>query len=107
MQKNKKLEEEMELFLMPVEALKVAGFEDGDTVPRWASREMSWAVAAGLINGSTSGTSLYLAPSEYATRAQVAAIVQRFVTFVESQNAQAVFGEISANTAAESTNFAS
>ena len=26
----KKLEEEMELFLMPVEALKVAGFEDGD-----------------------------------------------------------------------------
>ena len=29
MQKNKKLEEEMELFLMPVEALKVAGFEDG------------------------------------------------------------------------------
>ena len=30
MQKNKKLEEEMELFLMPVEALKVAGFEDGD-----------------------------------------------------------------------------
>ena len=27
---NKKLEEEMELFLMPVEALKVAGFEDGD-----------------------------------------------------------------------------
>ena len=30
MQKNKKLEEEMELFLMPVEALRVAGFEDGD-----------------------------------------------------------------------------
>ena len=30
MQKNKKLEEEMELFLMPVEALKVAGFDDGD-----------------------------------------------------------------------------
>ena len=30
MQKNKKLEEEMELFLIPVEALKVAGFEDGD-----------------------------------------------------------------------------
>ena len=30
MQKNKKLEEEMEIFLMPTEALKVAGFEDGD-----------------------------------------------------------------------------
>ena len=30
MQKDKKLEEEMELFLMPVEALRVAGFEDGD-----------------------------------------------------------------------------
>ena len=30
MQKNKKLEAERELFLMPVEALKVAGFEDGD-----------------------------------------------------------------------------
>ena len=63
------------------------GFADSDAVPGWASREMSWAVAAGLINGSTSGNSPYLAPSEYATRAQVAAIVQRFVTFIESQNA--------------------
>lgn len=30
MQKNKQLEEGMELFLMPTEALKVAGFEDGE-----------------------------------------------------------------------------
>lgn len=59
------------------------GFADSDAVPSWASREMSWAVAAGLINGSKSGDALYLAPAEYATRAQVAAIIQRFVIFIQ------------------------
>lgn len=59
-------------------------FADGETVPAWAKDAMSWAVAAGLVTGSNNSGTLVLDPRGYATRAQVAAIVQRFVVFIES-----------------------
>ena len=40
---------------------------------------MAWANAAGLITGSGSGEAIYLNPRDSATRAQVAAILMRFV----------------------------
>ncbi|MGN1306716.1 MAG: S-layer homology domain-containing protein, partial [Faecousia sp.] len=55
------------------------GFADGKTVSAWAKEAMQWAVAEGLIGGSDEGGRLYLAPQESATRAQVAAILMRFL----------------------------
>ena len=55
------------------------GFEDGKTVSAWAKEAMQWAVAEGLIGGSDEGGKRYLAPQESATRAQVAAILMRFL----------------------------
>lgn len=50
-------------------------FPDAHLVSDYASDAMTWAVAAGIINGRTDGT---LDPTGHATRAQVAAIVQRY-----------------------------
>ncbi len=56
-------------------------FEDKDTVSTYAVTAMAWAVENGLINGVTSTV---LQPKGNATRAQVAAIIYRFVqTFTE------------------------
>ena len=47
-----------------------------DQPSTWAEETMSWAVAEGLINGVTAD---HLQPQASATRAQVAAILQRFL----------------------------
>jgi len=62
----------------------LADFADGDTVPDWASEEMSWAVATGLINGTVTGGTTKLSTMELATREQVSAIIRRFATLVEN-----------------------
>lgn len=51
-------------------------FSDGDDVSSWAADAMSWAVAAGLFHGDEAGR---LNPTASATRAEVAAILQRLV----------------------------
>ena len=48
-----------------------------DQPSAWATETMSWAVAEGLISGVTADT---LQPQGAATRAQVAAILQRFLS---------------------------
>ena len=48
-----------------------------DQPSTWAEEAMSWAVAEGLMNGVTADT---LQPQGAATRAQVAAILQRFLS---------------------------
>ena len=40
---------------------------------------MSWANAAGLVQGSTDGEKTLLLPNDSATRAQLAAILMRFM----------------------------
>lgn len=56
---------------------ELAAFADGDSVPAWAHEAMSWAVEAGIITGKDGGR---LDPEGTATRAEVAAMFQRFVT---------------------------
>ncbi len=51
-------------------------FKDCDTVGKFAQPAMSWAVASGLVQGYTDGT---LKPADSATRAQLAAILMRFM----------------------------
>ena len=50
------------------------GFSDVDEVAGWAAEAMSWAVDAGLIQGSNNK----LNPRGNATRAEAAAILMRF-----------------------------
>lgn len=51
-------------------------FNDGARTSDWATRAMQWAYAKGIINGKGGGT---LDPGGYATRAEVAAMMRRFI----------------------------
>ena len=51
-------------------------YSDAENVSTWATDTMQWAVAKGLLTGVTADT---LQPQGAATRAQVAAILQRFL----------------------------
>jgi hypothetical protein len=50
-------------------------FTDAGQVSDWVEEAMRWAVGEGLFEGFGDGT---LAPGGFATRAQVAAVLQRF-----------------------------
>ncbi|MCL1849042.1 MAG: S-layer homology domain-containing protein, partial [Clostridiales bacterium] len=53
-----------------------ASYDDAGSVSGWAAQSMKWANNLGLINGRTETT---LAPLGTATRAETAAILQRFI----------------------------
>ena len=55
-------------------------FPDADSVSKYARTAMAWAVGHGIVNGVGSGGSATLSPRDGATRAQVAAIMQRYLT---------------------------
>ncbi|MBQ6678112.1 MAG: S-layer homology domain-containing protein [Clostridia bacterium] len=57
----------------------ITKYPDYKTVSDWAVTNMKWAVAEGLITGSREGGKDYLAPQANATRAQVAAILMRYL----------------------------
>lgn len=52
-------------------------YSDAENISNWANDVLSWAVAEGLLTGVTDDT---IAPQVHATRAQVAAILQRFLS---------------------------
>lgn len=54
----------------------LSAFPDADAVSAWATQQMSWAVAAGVVNGTGDGR---LDPQGAVTRAQMAALLTRFV----------------------------
>ena len=54
----------------------LSAYSDVATISSWANDVMQWAVAEGLISGVTADQ---LQPQGNATRAQVAAILQRFL----------------------------
>ena len=54
----------------------LSAYSDAAAISSWANDVMQWAVAEGLISGMTTDT---LQPQGSATRAQVAAILQRFL----------------------------
>lgn len=55
----------------------LSAYSDAGQISSWATTVMSWANAEGLINGMTADT---LEPQGTATRAQVAAILQRYLS---------------------------
>ena len=54
-------------------------FPDGDTAGDFAIDGLVWAVSEGLITGVKNGDVTNLAPKDNATRAQIAAIIMRFL----------------------------
>ena len=53
-------------------------FPDCGSVSEYARQAFAWAVKAGIINGVGEGGASYLRPQGSATRAQAAAMIQRF-----------------------------
>ena len=58
---------------------ELAAFPDGGDVSRYAREALSWANAAGLVNGTNTPQGVRLDPKGNATRAQVATILMRYV----------------------------
>ena len=56
----------------------LTAYSDGSQVSAWAVNAVQWAVSEGIMNGITADT---LAPQETATRAQTAAILERFIAW--------------------------
>ncbi len=63
----------------PTEGEFAAEYPDAGKVSKYALAAMRWANAEKLINGTQRGSTVYLDPQGSATRAQVAAILMRFV----------------------------
>ena len=61
------------------ERANLNSFPDAEKISGYAKEAMQWAVAEELVNGSTEGGIAYLQPQGNATRAQVAAILMRFI----------------------------
>ena len=57
----------------------LAAFPDAEKTSAYAQEALSWAVAAALVNGTKEGSTVCLDPQGSATRAQVAAILSRYV----------------------------
>lgn len=55
------------------------GFADSQAVADWSKEAVCWAVANQVIRGSEQNGAQYLTPTDGATRAQVAAILMRFL----------------------------
>ena len=70
-------------------SVNISTYPDAKKVSSWAKEYMSWANAAGLITGTNVGGVSYLDPQGSATRAQVAAIMRRFVETVAAPAAEA------------------
>lgn len=67
--------------LSPVEQEKqLIQFRDGQMISPWAAKDVALAVRAGIINGMPGG---YFLPRTAADRAQSAAILKRFLTYVD------------------------
>lgn len=61
----------------------LSAFPDSGKVAKYASDAMEWAVAEGLVSGRAQGGVNYLAPKGTATRAEVAAILTKFVEYLK------------------------
>jgi hypothetical protein len=61
-------------------AADLSAYADAGAISEWALEAIAWANAAGLLTGRTETT---LAPADNATRAEVAAILNRFVKAAE------------------------
>lgn len=62
---------------------KLSAFADADKVSAYAAEALRWAVGAKLISGSKENGKRYLLPQAPATRAQLAALLMRFLGTAE------------------------
>ncbi len=60
------------------EGADLSGYADHGQVSSWAAGAMAWAVAQGVVSGSTDGVSMTLNPGHSANRAEVAAMLRAF-----------------------------
>lgn len=60
-------------------AAELNGFADRSHVAGYATDAFTWAVATGLVEGSVSGSKVYLNPTNNLNRAQAAVLLQRCV----------------------------
>lgn len=60
------------------ENTNILSYDDAFDVAEWAIPAMQWACGSGMIQGIADGNQMNLAPQGNATRAQAAAILQRF-----------------------------
>ena len=57
----------------------VSSFPDAGNISSYAMKPFQWAVKQGYISGTNNGAGTILEPKGYATRAQIASIMMRFV----------------------------
>jgi len=67
------------------ENTNILSYGDVFDVAEWAIPAMQWACGSGMIQGIADGSTMNLAPQGNATRAQAAAILQRFVENVANE----------------------
>jgi len=68
------------------ENTNILSYDDAFEVADWALPAMQWACGSGMIQGIADGNQMNLAPQGNATRAQAAAILQRFCQNVAKEN---------------------
>lgn len=61
----------------PLKGNSIEGFKDTVNISLYSKKALEWAYGQGILNGNTDGT---LNPKGYATRAEMAAMLQRFMT---------------------------
>ena len=62
-----------------------SAFPDSGDVAPWALESVEWALGAGLINGRQDGGKVLLAPMGNTQRSEMATILSRFITKLESE----------------------
>jgi len=67
------------------ENTNILSYDDAFDVAEWAIPAMQWACGEGLVKGIADGSKMNLAPQGNATRAQAAAILQRFIENVVNE----------------------
>ena len=68
------------------ENTKILSYDDAFDVAEWAIPAMQWACGSGMIQGIADGNQMNLAPQGNATRAQAAAILQRYCENVANKD---------------------
>ena len=64
------------------DSAKIDVYTDCGSVSSWAEKGVKWAVGAGLISGVTDFT---LCPQDNCTRAQIALMIKKFITYYTSE----------------------
>ncbi len=68
------------------ENTNILSYNDAVDVAEWATTAMQWACGSGMIQGIADGDKMNLAPQGNATRAQAAAILQRYCENVANKD---------------------